>query len=164
MNIFLDLEETIIKDWYTPNLLSDKIEFIKKEITSIERRFEEKVTKVIILSFAIINDIDLEIFERTLRFEIENALNLKIDDIWICSKENLFELSRKRGVEPLAGDSVHELFLGNQKEEIFELITMNNFKEEISVLFDDTVTNSIKSIFGEELLKGKSTTQIMIRV
>ena len=166
MNIFLDLEETIIKDWFEPTLLLKNIEFIKKTISELMDKFLDFNLNITIFSFAIIDDKDLNIFKNTLQEAIERSLDIEINNVWVCSKENLFKLSEKRGVLPLPSDSVNDIFLGNQKEEVFNLIVDFEHRGEISILFDDTVKNSIQHIFDGDLFDNNKvvTTKIMINV
>jgi len=161
MNIFLDLENTIIDSWDNPVFLEEKIDFIKNKL----QKFDSEEKTLILFSFAVDNNHSLNIFNERLKYEIENLFNLQFSKIVLFSKDNLFKIAKQAfNIEPLVDDNINDIFLGNTKEQIFEALILKEHLNETSILFDDTVSNSIKEVFEDNIFSSKSTKLITIRV
>jgi len=161
MNIFLDLENTIIDSWDNPVFLEEKIDFIKNKL----QKFDSEEKTLILFSFAVDNNHSLNIFNERLKYEIENLFNLQFSKIVLFSKDNLFKIAKQAfNIEPLVDDNINDIFFGNTKEQIFEALVLKEHLNETSILFDDTVSNSIKEVFEDNIFSSKSTKLITIRV
>lgn len=164
LNIFLDLEETVIDDWVYCNFLYYKIDIIKKIIEDISiKYFSEKVKSeninLILFSAAVVTESDLKIFNHYIKPILEKHLGLTFSSEFLFSNENWRELAEINGIKTLNDDSMIDIFNFNVKEQIFELIYIKN---EINILFDDTVQNKITNIFDGDLFSKKQSTLICI--
>jgi len=167
MNIFLDLEETIIEDWFNPFFLENKIEKIKKDIFLLKEinDIEDDEINLILFSFAVTNKHNEEIFIKTLKKEIEEMFNSKFIKIYKFNKEFIFSILEKSWkIKTLPTDMISDILMGNEKETLFEIIALNDFKNEINILFDDTVKTTKKEIFEKSLFSREKTTLITIKV
>jgi len=161
MNIFLDLENTIIDSWDNPVFLEEKIRFIKNKLND----FNSKEKTLILFSFAVDDNHSLNIFNERLKHKIEDLFSLQFSKIVLFSKDNLFRIAKQAfNIEPLIDDSINDIFLGNTKEQIFEALVLKEHLNETSILFDDTVSNSIKEVFEDSNFNCKSTKLITICV
>jgi len=161
MNIFLDLENTIIDSWDNPVFLEEKIKFIKKKLNN----FNSKEKTLILFSFAVDDKHSLNIFNERLKHKIEDLFSLQFSKIVLFSKDNLFKIAKHAfNIEPLIDDSINDIFLGNTKEQIFEALVLKEHLNETSILFDDTVSNSIKEVFEDSNFNSHSTKLITICV
>jgi hypothetical protein len=145
MNVFLDLENTVIDDWFSCIFLNQKIDKINNILQNLSIKFNKTIVNneninLILFSAAVVNNEDLNRFNKDIKPILEEKLNLKFADVFIFSDENCFELAKQKGIKPLETDTLHDIFLFNIKEEIFNIIAKPN---EINILFDDTVADKI---------------------
>jgi len=145
INIFLDLEETVIDDWFSGVLLEDNISKIKNQINKFSLKFNKekassKNINLILFSAAITSKNDVLFFDENLRTILEQELDLSFNEVFLFSKENCFSLLKKINVFPDDTDILLDVFKFNQKEEVFNLISKKN---EINILFDDKVENKV---------------------
>jgi len=167
MNIFLDLEDTIIESWDNPIFLEEKISFIKKQIRTLLLDNIELSGDInfILFSMAVDNERSKKIFEERLKNKIEDIFKIEFKEIFVFSRKNINVLLNEcLSVQFLDTDFLPDIFLRNEKEELFELICMSRFKGSFNVLFDDTVSTFKKEIFEKDLFSKKSTKIISIRV
>ena len=87
--LFLDLEETVIRSWDNP--LFCNTDFILDVLK------KENVKQVHIYSFAIYNDHDKEIFEKTMKAGLEQHLGVEILS-WMSIKELMKKVFFYNGV------------------------------------------------------------------
>lgn len=88
MNVFLDLEETIIQSWYNPTLVNvSSIRTALRDVFDIE--------SVGIFSFAIGNNTDREKFISQFMPMIENALEVRVDLDRIVTCDEMMKNSRE---------------------------------------------------------------------
>ena len=157
INIFLDLEKTIIESWDMPFDLMMNILFIREEIDKLKVKYGDNIS-FHIFSFAISDEEDLKTFENTLQASVEANFGT-IESCFIASNENLFALAKQKGMEVKEGDFPSDLF-GNMKAESFEEMVKHTHKNQINVLFDDLVENSEKVIFHEKMFNQNNCTKI----
>lgn len=160
MNVFLDLEKTIIEDWTDHTLLIDNIKKIKKQLNNID------IKTLNIFSMAITSDKDIETFNRLIRKDIEKLFNIKIKSIIKIDNKFVENMAKLENIPFFETDFMTDIFQRNPKEELFEIFIKHNFKNEASILFDDMVSNSKKQIFDNSPLEinENSTTIIFIKV
>lgn len=93
MIVLLDLEKTVIESWDEPFILWNNVDKIKHLL-------EEVQVKLGLMSWAVWDAKDKEIFNRTMRPGIEEALGLKFDDSLVWSMddwaENVFKFHNKK--------------------------------------------------------------------
>ena len=145
INIFLDLEETVIDDWYSGNFLPQNIDRISDLIKKFSIEYNSRIASnnnvnLILFSAAVTNQKDLDFFNLNFKITLEEKLGFKFNSEFLFSDENYFELALKNGIQMLDTDTVHDIFMFNPKEEIFNLIAIEN---EVNILFDDTVRSKI---------------------
>jgi hypothetical protein len=145
LNVFLDLEETVIDDWFSCCFLNHKIEKIKNLINQFSLEFlKEKSNKnninLVLFSAAIINEKDLEEFNNSIKPILEENFELDFKEIIMFDNKTIFGLARECGIKPTNEDTIHDIFMFNIKEEVFNLVAKKN---EINILFDDTVQNKV---------------------
>jgi len=145
LNIFLDLEETVIDDWFSGIFLNHKIDIIKSKIEKFSIEFQKEIAQdkninLILFSAAVCNQEDLEKFNKDFKGELENKLGFNFKSEFIFSNKNCFDLAKQNGIKPLNDDTIHDVFNWNIKEEIFNFLIKKN---EVNILFDDTVKDKI---------------------
>jgi hypothetical protein len=149
MNIYLDLEETVIDDWYTQVFLNNKIDIIKRTLDNISEMYNDTKMNLILFSAAVCDKNDIEEFENFIKPILEDKLRIRFSEYFIFSDENIIKLARENGISILKIDSIHDIFMFNIKEEVFNLLC--NKTGGINVLFDDTIESKIvnysKNIF-----------------
>jgi len=166
MNIFLDLEETVIDDWYSCIFLDEKIQKIKSHIQKISRKLLNKEAfdsdiNLILFSAAVCDKRDLEIFNSSIKPILEEKLGLSFNSEFLFDEENWRNIAKDKQINVLPEDTIHDIFHNNIKEEIFNAIAIQN---QINILFDDTVTNSLKEIFDTDIFTDKKTTLITVKM
>ena len=136
--VFLDLEETLIDNWWVGrNLLLDKIEKVKRYIDHQAFGLKRNV-KVGLMSWAVHDKKDRQIFVEELQPHIEKLLGMDFDNSYILTMDDwsllVFQLTGLR-------TSREDLFEICKKEEIlFMLIRKSTFFKNMSVmLIDDAV-------------------------
>lgn len=154
MNIYLDLEETIIDDWNSGNFLPHNIRAIKNNIRELENYYGEKVEHINIFSFAIVNKSDIELFNKIFRDDIEKIFDKEIKNVVICDNKLLQRLLKPKGVQVSHDEAVQDVLTINPKAQYFDLYVKDKYPGEISVLFDDMVDNNIsKTIIKSSKMK-----------
>lgn len=88
MNVFLDLEETIIQSWYNPTLVN--VSDIKHTLCDVFR-----ISQVGIFSFAIGSEADCDKFKQQFMPMIENAIGVKVDVNRIITCNEMMLTSRE---------------------------------------------------------------------
>ena len=141
MNIYLDLEETVIDDWYSVCFLEHKILIIKDIIQNLTEKYNDYNINLILFSAAVCNEDDVRIFEDNIKNDLENKLGIPFNSYYTFSNKNIFKLAKQNGIKKLPDDTIHDIFMFNIKEEVFNLLCKEN--NGINVLFDDTVTTKI---------------------
>jgi len=138
MNIYLDLEETVIDDWYSVCFLEHKILIIKDIIQNLTEKYNDYDVNLILFSAAVCNEDDIKIFENNIKNDLENKLGILFSSYYTFSNKNIFKLAKQNGIKILPDDTIHDIFMFNIKEEVFNLLCKKN--KGINVLFDDTVS------------------------
>lgn len=140
--IFLDLEDTIISNWYDGRLLGNNIKRIRD---TIRERFPNfKVLNI--WSFAIYDQTDIDDFDIRLRNDVEVAMRHKFD--FIISVDRMMELVKE--YENIHYDSRHEFMQMNNK--FYSFIKYCQLYTDLHlILFDDAVPNMIMQIPDKNL-------------
>lgn len=93
MLVFLDLEKTVIKSWDEPFILWNNVDKIKDLLKEVQ-------VELGLMSWAVWDARDLEIFNRTMRPGIEEALGIKFNDRLVWSMDdwanNVFRFHNKK--------------------------------------------------------------------
>jgi hypothetical protein len=151
INIFLDLEETVIDDFYSKKILFDNIIKIKKSISFFSDKYSNQIDNkninLILFSAAVCSTNDVEYFNIYLKNILEKHLDLIFSDIFIFDTLTIFKLALKNGINPLPDDTIHDIFQFNIKEQVFELVSKDN---SVNILYDDTVLNKHSIIFQDD--------------
>lgn len=151
INIFLDLEETVIDDFYSKKILFDNIIKIKKSISFFSDKYSNQIDNkninLILFSAAVCSNNDVEYFNIYLKNILEKHLDLIFSDIFIFDTLTIFKLALKNGINPLPDDTIHDIFQFNIKEQVFELVSKDN---SVNILYDDTVLNKHSIIFQDD--------------
>lgn len=140
--IFLDLEDTIISNWYDGRLLGNNIKRIRNTINDRFPNFKF----LNIWSFAIYNQKDIEEFDIRLRNEVEVAMRHQIDFV-ICV-DRMMELVKE--YENIQYDLRQEFMQLNGK--FYSFIKYCQLYTDLHlILFDDLVPNMIMHIPDKNL-------------
>jgi len=134
-NLFLDLELTLIKDWYDQTLIPHNVEIIKKFID------EHQIERSVLFSAAVWTKSEGEAFNTELRVFLEEKLGISIEVLLLEEAHQL--ILNKNG---LIGENTAfacDTFLFEEKEEFFKQWLLATEAKGHFVLFDDTVENSI---------------------
>ena len=135
VNLFLDLEETLIIDWYNHTLKPENITIIKEFIK------ENKIKKATMFSAAIWTKKEEDFFNENLKEFLENKLEVKLD---VLRLEDAFDsVVNKNGLIGTNSSFFCDIFLFNQKEEFFKQWLLATKQKGTFVLFDDTVEDSV---------------------
>lgn len=162
MNVFLDLEETVIDDWFSGMFLGEKIAKIKHSLDILSK--DTQITSLNIFSFAIVDENDVRRFNTVFRQPIENIFEMPINNVIMMSNDFINELLKPHNTFLFDGESVEDVFTVNSKMQSFELFCKANHAGEKSVLFDDMVENvSISHFLGEPFISD-STDIIMMKI
>jgi len=161
LNIFFDLEETLIKEWENPSVLHDNISIIKNKIQLLKEKFDLPI-RFHIFSFAIVNQRDLDRFNEHERDWIENTFG-KLETIFIANDNNLFELIKAKGLTPMIDDKPSDL-MGNMKSEGFEQLVLRDHQRDVNILFDDLVLDTQKELFHGDMFSSQSNSTIIIEI
>lgn len=127
--LFLDLEETVIRSWDNP--LFCNTDFILDVLK------KENVKQVHIYSFAIYNDHDKEIFEKTMKAGLEQHLGVEILS-WMSIKELMKKVFFYNGVV----FDQNEFITVWGKVRSFHDFCSGEFSNMECILVDDVVPNS----------------------
>jgi len=131
--IFVDLENTLIEDWYTPTLLRENVEKIKTLIR------KAKVEKIYLWSFAVTNSKEVEDFNRLLKDFLERALGVSIEVLEI--NECFTEVCKANGIKAKPNE-LTDVFLFEPKGDLLrEWLIAKKIKGNC-YLIDDMVRNS----------------------
>lgn len=161
MNIYLDLEETVIDDWFTQSFLNNKIEKIKIIIKKLSEKYNTDIN-LILFSAAVCDDNDIKEFETYIKPLLEKKLQLQFQEYFIFSNKNIFELAKRNKISVLPNDTIHDIFRNNIKEEVFNLWCKGS--KGINVLIDDTVENKIVNYFEDNIFNQSIRTDIFVNV
>jgi hypothetical protein len=144
--LFLDLEETLIDDWHTKNILHLQIQKIKKEIIE-----PHSFDSAVLFSFAVWDEEEKNHFDIFLKEKLEELLGITIT---VQTMEQVFEKVLKKNGITGERREFSDIFLFNAKFQLFsdwiKLMKENNI---LAILVDDTVED-------QELLLKKSNNLI----
>ena len=150
MNLFLDLEETVIDDWFSGVFLHHKMENMKSMIRELEKQRNDKFDHLVVFSFAITSDRDVDHFNLHFKEHLESFFEIKVNTVFKSDNKNLFKLAKSAGLDVLPGDLPSDVFNGNLKQEAFEAFALKHHRNEFSLLFDDVVSNSHNFLFNNK--------------
>lgn len=131
--IFLDLEETLIDDWFNGLLLPEKCRKIRQFIQAIS------YSEIGIFSYAIYNDEDLKKFQGTLKGPLETILEKKITQE-VLTIEKIMNIVCKNCNIHSAKFTITDFFYFFNKQGGF-LEFAKTFKDTNLWLIDDAVDN-----------------------
>lgn len=138
--IFLDLENTVIVDWYDPTPINHSIfhRFIRDRFLGFTANdfLNGHKVPVTIFSWAIDNQNDIESFNKVIRGIIEKEFPIKIENI--ITRSHALSVAGKFMKRPTL-DLDDEFLLG--KERIFFEFCRGSDLQGRVVLFDDTASN-----------------------
>ena len=131
MNVFLDLEETVINNWTEGMLLNSSR--VREWLQDLN------IKQVRLFSFAIWNEKDQFRFEKEFKPVLRRALDVGFID---CpSVEDFIKADLK--VTGVLWDNLHEFAVIRGKQDAFRSWCKLHFDGQHNVLLDDTVTNGI---------------------
>lgn len=135
MNIFLDLEGTVIDEFREfPTFLPSQVEDIK-EFLSIHKIVQPQ--KVFIFSFAIQEASEGDVFRRTIQADLEKQIGREITEfIWVGAM-----LLTSRRVNRWNSLDLQDFIMLIGKERAFHDWANYHHRGEFSILIDDVVTN-----------------------
>jgi len=134
-NLFLDLELTLIKDWYDHTLIPHNIKLIKKFI------LDNNIENATLFSAAVWTQKEADSFNDNLKDFLEEKLGITLDILLLTEAHKLI-LDKNN----LSGESTAffcDTFLFDQKENFFKEWLLASEAEGHFVLFDDTVEDSM---------------------
>lgn len=129
IHLFLDLEETLIDEWTTKNIIN--IDKIKQLITEINP------STVHIFSAAIWNINDINEFNNELRYYLNTAFNIRID------KVVSMKTAKKFSSWKTYNSTIQELLLTIGKFKLFIDFCKSNYSNCTCILIDDMCDNEI---------------------
>lgn len=131
MNVFLDLEETVINNWDEALLVNT---------TRVREWLESrKVRRVHLFSFAVWNQKDQERFHKEIKPFLTKALGVSFLD---CPTVEDFLLADLK-VTAVHWDSLHEFIATRGKVDAFRSWCKLHFDGKHNVLLDDVVPNAV---------------------
>ena len=133
--MYLDLEGTIIKDWFN----KDKI-INERGIRNLLK--EHLITEIGIFSFAIYTVEEVREFKEQLQETLENLLGVKI--VKVLTLPEIMSITSK--VEYL---SIYDFLRHNDKYSTFHRYCKSKHKGEMSMLIDDMVPTSCLTLAGD---------------
>lgn len=139
--LFLDLEETVIDDWWERNLLIDRIRAIKKNVV-VPGNFD----CLGLFSWAITHNKDLTEFNQDLREPLQNMLGLKFNSNFMVTIHHAMDMmsNRRRFHRDLVTETEFHDFMSHKNTCFLECVLELNEVTPMSVatLVDDTVFNA----------------------
>lgn len=137
--VFLDLEETVIDDWNSANILVERCEQIRKILDHIQP------DKVGVLSWAIWNDRDKDHFINTcVKSRIEDHIGREIDPELVWTMTDMRAQVLKTTGRSFSQDDLLDIF---GKEECLNVLFRKHFFKTDVVLIDDTVAHQLVTEF-----------------
>ena len=139
MLVLADLEETLIKDWTDPVFLPARLEIIKNHLANNPH------AQLGLMSWAVWDSRDLDVFNRTLRTELEEQLGHRFSEQWMLSMDGWAQEMMIHGRKHVHRDEMFDLF---GKEDVFLMMARRHpewLGQEI-FLFDDAVPQSTFSL------------------
>ncbi len=138
MNIFLDLEETLIDEFHdSPVVKTQHCVAIRNFIDTLNTSQD----KFFLFSFAIYDDKDILRFNTILRRYLENLLDCKFDRI--ITVPEMMKSTNKVNKPRLRFNDISDFILDHGKECSFHDWCHDNHVGQASVLIDDVVHNRI---------------------
>lgn len=139
MLVLADLEETLIKDWSEPVVLPARVEIIKNHL------LHNPQAELGLMSWAVWDSRDLDVFNRTLRTEIEERLEHRFCERWMLSMDGWAQEMMVHGRKRLDRDEMFDLF---GKEDVFLIMARRHpeWAGREVFLFDDAVPHSTFSL------------------
>lgn len=138
--LLLDLEGTVIDEWFPANLLMYHIEYIKPLIAS------SNFDKVGIFTYAIHNTEELGQFITEIKPGLEAALNTTISDNWVMHKRLVYDLMRTHTTLKGMTMSDFDDFFMDKGATIARLAMMGAFQEMDVTIVDDCVVDSTLTV------------------
>lgn len=131
--ILFDLEETLIDDWSLRNLLHEDNIHLQPWIN------QQGTFRTGLLSFAVWDDNDVEVFNKELRGCLEHTFNITFDDQLIFTKNILLEHIRVWDKKPFLSACDFDDFFN--KRQMIEMVWLHMFQQPNThlMLLDDTV-------------------------
>lgn len=168
MNLFLDLEDTIIDHFDSKIFLHEKVNKIKLLISEIEKSKNQKFKTLSIFSAAITNDKNIEKFNFLYADFIEKEFKLKVEFIFKFDRKTLIDLIRleNKSVQIFNHDHIPDIIWRNEKEDVFIWFCKHFRKGQINVLFDDIVETTESNFHLSETgnITENTTTVLTIKV
>lgn len=149
MNLFLDLEETVIDDWYSAKFLPHNIKIIREKIKQLEEHFDDKFEYIDIFSFAILEQKDLDRFDIYFKNDIEKIFKLPVRNILCFDKPFINTFLKQFNTSIKSNQRMQDVLTLNSKSQMFELFCKDNHKGERSILFDDVVEDEVKITYEQ---------------
>jgi len=144
MNIYIDLEGTVIDIWTDPVLIN--CDRVRQWIS--DHHYLHGVRQVGIFSFAVWNQRDQDQFWNQLAPPLQEALDIKISQ---CpSIEEMMQADF--GLTNVHWDGIHDFVSVRGKKDAFRSWCVLNHPGQHSLLLDDTVPNAIWQDLDSELL------------
>lgn len=141
--VLLDLEECLIDDWFSRNVLHYNIEKIKQSgILMPDQSMGVHDVKVGLMSWAVANTADVADFNANLREPIEEALGVKFHQAWPISMQDYADKVFEARLMRVSTEDMYDVF---RKEEV--LLTLarksDHFEGREVVLIDDAVDHNL---------------------
>lgn len=139
MNIFLDLEETVIDEFSSnPRIKLFNCQhirdFVKKIPPTVEKRF-------LVFSFAIYSEEDVQQFIAGIKTPLEGLLGFNFGLGSIITVPSMMECSHRVNKPRLRFDDISEFLMDHGKENAFHDWCHGNHVGEVNILIDDVVHN-----------------------
>ena len=133
--MYLDLEGTIIKDWFNKDAIINE--------RGIRNFFKEHlITEISIFSFAIYTMEEVLEFEEQLKDTLEHLLNVKI--VKVLTLPEIMSITSK-----IEYFSIYDFLRHNDKYTTFQRYCIARHKGELTMLIDDMVPTSMLNIAGD---------------
>lgn len=137
MNIFLDLEETVIDEFSSnPRVKIFNCQNIREFVKRIPLKVEKKF---FVFSFAVYSEDDVQRFNAELKLTLEGILGFQFDAV--ISVPQMMKCSRIENAPRLRFDDISEFLMDHGKPNAFHDWCHYNHAGEVNVLIDDVVHN-----------------------
>lgn len=135
--LFLDLEETVIKEWEKfPTFLNGNCSAIRAMIDRLIK-MDGGSFSVTLFSFAVANDADRSTFINTMKRDLEMMIGVNVDHV--LTVEEIMQASQK--IHHMKFDDLLEFSMLRGKEGAFDDWCTFNKLTGACILIDDTVKN-----------------------
>lgn len=135
MIVLADLEETLIQDWSNPVMVPDRLDIVRQHL------MKHPTAQLGLMSWAVWDDRDMDVFNRKLRPMLEEALNHVFCSRWTLSMDGWAQEMLHHGRKKLDRDEMFDLF---GKEDVFLTMARRHpeWVDQTVFLFDDAVPHS----------------------